>query len=492
MFDFARPLRGEPVEMVVPKEPNTGLDVATIMRRLWKGTGFIVLSGLFMVASAVALLGMLTPSYTSGIQILVDPSDLHGVGDDVSPRSPQADAGVSYAESQGKVIESDNVLRRVITRMALDRDEEFTKAESSNEFLVALRSALGMEPPAVSRNAVNLALDTLRTKMTVRRPERTFVIDARVQSKDPQKAADIANAIGEAYLAEVADSRTDAARRISDSLTGRLNALRADVEEADRKVVRYRQENKLASSNGRPFNDTQIGDLNQQLVAASVKTAEARSRLDQARAMRTSDAGTSLPEMLQSTEMQALRQQYATLSRNTAELATRLGTRHPAMAEQYAQQRDLQRLIQNEKERIIETSQKDYDRAAASEAAIKKNLDAVRSDISNNDRATMGLRELERTLESRRSIYEKFLLRAREAGEQEKIDNTNIRIISAASPARQRTWPPSPKIVLPIALVLGLMLGCGIAILLGAGRERRREHRSSTFTAARALRAVDA
>jgi uncharacterized protein involved in exopolysaccharide biosynthesis len=195
--------------------------------------------------------------------------------------------------------------------------------------------------------------------------------------------------------------------------------------------------------------------------------------------------------MLQSLEMQALRQQYATLSRNTAELATRLGERHPAMAEQYAQQRDLQRLIQREKERIIETTQKDYDRAAASEAAIRANLDRVKNETVSSDRAYVGLRELERSLDARRGVYEAYLKRAREASEQERLNTTNVRVISAATPARQRTFPPSPKIVLPVALVLGLLLGGGIALVLGADSDRRRSQRATARPAA-SFRAADA
>lgn len=493
MFDFTSPVRGEPVTIVMPEAEASGPSAATIVRRLWRGAGFVLLGGLFMVALAVALLGLLTPAYTSGIQVLIDPADLRVVENEVSSRTPQADAGVSLAESQARVIQSDSVLRRVVERVGLDRDEEFAKPDSANPLIAATKRALGMVPPEASRDPVNIALDTLRTKMTVRRPERTFVIDVLVQSEEPEKAARIANAIGDAYFAEEASARTDAARRASEGLTARLNALRAGVEEAEGKVVRYRENNGLVASSGRLLSDQQLSDLNQQLVTASIRTAEARSRLEQARQMKVGDAGTALPEMLQSLEMQGLRQQYATLSRNTAELATRLGTRHPAMAEQYAQQRDLQRMIQREKERIIETSQKDHDRAAASEAAIRRNLDRVKVETVTNDRAYVGLRELERELESRRGVYETFLRRSREASEQERLNNINVRIISRATPARLRTWPPSPKIVLPVALLLGLMLGAGIALMLGADRDRRRA-RAATISAlgGRSFRAADA
>jgi succinoglycan biosynthesis transport protein ExoP len=492
MFDFGSPVRGEPV--ILETRVPSGLDSGLILRRLWRGTGVILLGGLAAVILAVVLLNAVAPTYTAVTQILVDPSDLPVIQNDLSNRQPQADSGVSIAESQTRVMQSDSVLRRVIDRLDLTEDEEFVPPASTNPLVRSLKGLLGMDPPPASREPVNLALDNLRLKLGVRRAERTFVIDVYVQTQDPEKSARIANAIADAYFAEDAAARTDAARRASEALTGRLTTLRQSVEEAERKVLQYRVTNKLVTSSGRLLSDQQLSDLNQQLVTATLKTAEAKARLDQARHMRTGEAGTALPEMLQSLEMQNLRQQYATLSRNTAELAQRLGDRHPAMADQYAQQRDLQRLIQREKERIIDTSQKDYDRAVASEAAVRRSLERAKTETAGNDRANVGLRELERELDARRSIYEAFLRRSRETNEQERLNSSNVRVISTATPPRSRAWPPSPKLVLPLALLVGLGLGAAGALWLGARRDRRvpRPPRTSGSTGARSFRAVDA
>lgn len=492
MFDFGSQVRGEPV--IVETTPKSSFDGRLALRRLWRGKILILLSGLMTVIIAVALLNTMTPTYTAVTQILVDPADLPVIANDLSNRQPQADSGVSIAESQTRVIQSDNVLRRVIENLDLTQDEEFVSPASTNPLMIRVKAILGMETPPASRAPVNLALDNLRLKLGVRRAERTFVIDVYVQTRDPEKSARIANGIADAYFAEEASARTDVARRASEALTSRLTALRQAVEEAERKVLQYRETNKLVTSSGRLLSDQQLSDLNQQLVAATLRLADAKSRLDQARRMRTGEAGTALPEMLQSTEMQNLRQQYATLSRSTAELAARLGDRHPAMADQYAQQRDLQRLIQREKERIIDTSQKEHDRAAANEGAVRRSLERAKVETAGNDRANVGLRELERELDARRSIYEAFLRRSRETSEQERLNSSNVRVISSATPPRSRTWPPSPKVVLPFALLVGLAVGSGLALLFGARRDRRLAWpvTQKSMSGARSFRAVDA
>ena len=478
MFRFESHAPAEPVRVTLGErsEPAPGaagrnLDAVALLGALWRSAGLIVLGGLACFALAVVGLGMMRPTYTAGIQILLDPSDLRVLENEVTTRTPQADSGASLAESQARVIQSSTVLRRVVEQLGLDRDPDFAKPDSTNPFVVALKGLLGLTPPATARDPVNVAIDSLSSAVSVRRPERTFVIEVAAKAADPQRAADIANAIGTAYLAGESAARTEAAKRVSDALTARLAALRQGVEAADNRVVKYRRDNRLTAASGRLLTDQQLGDLNQQLVTASIRAAEARERLAQAERMRARDTGTALPEMLQSPEMQALRQQYAALARSKAEAATRLGERHPAIAELNAQLREAEQRIEGEKRRIVEATRKDTERATASEAAIRRQLARAKSEMVTNESAVVGLSELERERDAQRTLYENVLRRSREAGEQERLNALNVRIISEAVPPRQRTWPPSPRIVLPAALLLGMVASAGLVLLRHLARD---------------------
>jgi uncharacterized protein involved in exopolysaccharide biosynthesis len=489
MIDFSTPVSGEPVRKI-PSGAPPPVETRKVGRSLWRGAGFIILGGILMTALAGVVLGLIPPTYTSRIQVLVDPSDPRTPEGDGTSRAAQTDAAVAMAESQVRVVRSDSVLRRVVETLHLDQDDEFARPDAGNSVADWFRGSAGTPPQDAGRDRSAVALETLQRNLTVQRPDRTFIIDVAVQSRDPAKAAQVANAIADAYLAEEAAARLDIAKRASDIAAGRLAILKRDVEEAERQVVRYREEHRLAATGGRPLSDWQVGDLNQQYATAVQKTAEAKSRLEQARKLRPVDPGAALPDAIQSPEMQALRQQYAPLARSTAEMATRLGDRHPVMAEQNAKLRDLQRQIQREKERIVESLQKDVDRAVAAEAALRTRLDRVKTETTATDKATVGLRDLERVAEAKRGVYEAYLRGARETGEVERPATTNLRVISAATPAPQRTFPPSPMVVLPIAFLVGLALGTVVALVLGADAERRRSRRP--VEPPRSLRAADA
>ena len=75
------------------------------------------------------------------------------------------------------------------------------------------------------------------------------------------------------------------------------------------------------------------------------------------------------------------------------------------------------------------------------------------------------MRELEREIESSRTIYESFLRRARETAEQVGVDTTNARIISAAFPPEGKSGASRKAII-----ALGGMMGFGLGVVLALGR----------------------
>jgi Mrp family chromosome partitioning ATPase len=83
--------------------------------------------------------------------------------------------------------------------------------------------------------------------------------------------------------------------------------------------------------------------------------------------------------------------------------------------------------------------------------------------VATNE-AMVSLRELERDVLASRAVYEAFLVRARETGEQERIDTKNIRVISPADVPLRRSFPPSNLLIAFGALIIGAATGVGIAL----------------------------
>jgi Mrp family chromosome partitioning ATPase len=287
-----------------------------------------------------------------------------------------------------------------------------------------------------------------------------------VATRDPDKSAMIANAIVAAYLEDQADARTTAAKRATDALQGRLQELKDRVREAEDRAETFKAQNNIVTASGQLVSEQQLSELTNQLTLAGAKADEAKARLDQIELLRKGklDAG-STAEAVQSQTMAALRAQQAEVLRRKAELTARLGERHPSIADINAQARDLQQLIDREVTRLAQAARGDYERAQATRQALLARLNGLKQDAVTTNQALVRLREFEREVEASRAVYQAFLTRSRETSEQERVNTTNVRVLSEANVPNKRAFPPRTLIVLALALAFGAAAGGGLGFV---------------------------
>ena len=429
--------------------PAAAFDLQKILSIVWRDKTTVLATTIASLLLAFAFVAVTPPRYTAVTQILIDPTDLHAVGNDLTPVNQANDAAVLQVESQVRVLTSDNVLRRVIKAEALTRDPDFGGLQNGDESIAALNA--------------------LKRMVQVKRAERTYVVDVTVTSRDPVKAARIANAVAQSYLAEQTDVRSDAARQVSQSLSARLNELKDRVRQAEDRVETFKARNNILGASGQLVNEQQLSELNNQLGTARARTAAAKARLDQVEHLHLSkeEIG-AFPEAVQSPTITALRSQYAEIMRREAEQMTSLGARHPAVVEIQAQAERLRHMIEEEVHRIALSARSEYESARANEETLAANLEKLKGSTIATNEALVTLRELERDVLASRAVYEAFLVRARETGEQERLDTKNIRVISRAEPPLRRSFPPSNTLLAIGALLVGVASGTGLAIMRAA------------------------
>ena len=461
-----------PVQPALPDRPGHGRPETTaefgdLWRILWRRKRIVFGTALLLALLALAY-ALLTPSlYTATAQILIDPRDRQVVSNDVNPGTLSPDGGIAQVESQVKVIESDAVLGRAVAQTGLETEPGFGAPRNLwlTRTVATLRALVSGPQPERKVDAQGRALAQLRRKLAVKRADKVFVIDVIVTTEDPDLSAKIVNAIATAYLTDQTEARADAARRAAGDLRGRLDELRQAVNVADKKLEDYKARTGLITASGRLVNEQQLTDLNTRLVAAQARTADAQARLQGIRDARgRADGAGAMPEAVQSAAIDRLRGQYAELAAKEADLRTNLGERHPFIAAVRTQMQDVRRLIDAELNRIAGAAETEANRAQANERTLTAELGRLRQQAAVNSQSSVQLRELEREVEAARSVYNAFLVRAREIKEQSSIDSSNARIITAARPPEDPSWPPR-LILIAAALFGGLGLGAGLALM---------------------------
>ena len=87
----------------------------------------------------------------------------------------------------------------------------------------------------------NIAVGRVEENLSVERVGVTYAIEIKFQSRYPDIAANVTNAVAEAYIDLQRSSGYDAARRASDWLEERIPELRAKSEAAQQAVSDYKR-----------------------------------------------------------------------------------------------------------------------------------------------------------------------------------------------------------------------------------------------------------
>jgi capsular exopolysaccharide synthesis family protein len=307
------------------------------------------------------------------------------------------------------------------------------------------------------------ATDNFVDNLEVRMLPHSFSIVLDYTARDPQLAAQVANAVALEYLNSQLEDRFEATRRASDWIAGRLKQLRSEVYDAELATQKFRESHNLTQAKGVTLTEQQLSELNSQLILARTQLAEAEAKLTQAQSGGGIETNS---EVLNSPLIQNLREQETEVRRKMSDLASRYGARHPRMQTVKNELADVQRKIREETVKIQGSLGNDVAVAKARVATLQDQLEALQQQTSLSTTAEVQLAELERQAQAARNLYENFLSRSKELAQMD-LSQADARVIY---PAEAPLYPsqPQPWLWLPLAALLGLTLGIALALLLDA------------------------
>lgn len=437
-------------------------DIGAILGTLRRQWPLIAISAAFFLMLGIGYLFTAAPKFTATTTVMIDARKNQLLQTQQVVGDLQIDA--SAIESQTEILKSESVALSVIRDLKLTSDPEFGGGASKG----LVSSILGFILPAASppsefqleRQAVAYFLRNL----TIKRVGTSYAIDIAYTSTSSSRAAEIANAIADAYMVGELDAKYQATKRASRWLQDRMSELRAQASQADAAVQSFKAENNIVDTGRGLMSDQQLTDVNTQLVAARAATAEAKARLD--RIEQISIGGVpdaTVADALKNDVINRLRAQYLDISAREADWSTRYGSTHTATVNLRNQMREIQRSIADEVKRIAQTYRSDYEIAVAREASLDKSLAGLVGQAAVTGQAQIKLRDLESTSQSYRNLYDNFLQRFMEATQQQTFPISEARTITAATEPLTKSAPKS-LLVLGGSLVVGLLFGAGAAI----------------------------
>ncbi|MBW3098791.1 GumC family protein [Pseudohoeflea coraliihabitans] len=471
---------------VAADQADVDIDLARLSRAIWQRKGMIALITLAAAFAAFLLTQLIDPLYKAETRILIAGREPVYASDTARPA-----VDTSFDErsvtSQVEILKSTDLIRTVAERLDLASRDEFDAATDPS-FFKGVLVAFGLSNSPLEVSAQERVVKTFLEKLDVYAVSSSRIIAIEFSSQDPQLAADIANALADAYLAFNAGLKIENNTTASAWLAPEIETLRTKVREAEEAVARYRAEKGLLLVNER---DTiaakQLSDISTELSRVRGERADAEARARQVRsALDNGQSLDSLADVLGATNVQRLRQRESAIQAQLADLSATLLEGHPRMRALRAQLADIETQISRETQKVLAGLEDNARLARIREEELVSQINALKTGSAREGEEAVQLRELEREAAAQRDLLETYLARYRESASRSEPASApaDARVISQAVPASEPYFPKTLPIIVVAALAallistIWIMLAellSGRALMPAAGSAARRD-----------------
>ncbi len=444
--------------------PSLGItDILGTLRREWRLPLFGCLIGLALGVSYIVFVPTL---YKSSARILLDRSVTRYLQTNKIVDDPTFDE--AEIASQIYILSSENIVVPVVRSMNLAHDSEFvgqpkTGSGPINTLQKLIKQFVGWNDrddvdPAIALEEA--AIETFLKRLSVYREDVANVISVTFASEDPNKAANVANAISDTYIATTLETKLKSTNMVSQWLQARLMELRVQALDADRALQNYKINNNLVNTDKGLLNNEQLANLNTQLTNARVALTEAKARLDSV----NQTGGEGITGTAANEALTKLRLEYRDLASKAGELEVSVGPAHFAVVKLRKRMDELRKSIRDEGQRIADSYANEYQIAKRRESELSAAMAQLVGEAGTSNQAQVKMRELESSADTLRNLYNSFLQKFKEINtiQTETIPMQNARILTTAAPLGKSSKKAAA--VLAGSIMVGLFLGAGAAV----------------------------
>jgi capsular exopolysaccharide synthesis family protein len=464
--------------MLAPDYERTGGELIEMVRKLRRHLKLIFASLAICTVAAILVVTQLQPRYSAFAQVLVgvpEPKVLAKTEAVVSGLPPDAE----IVRNESYVMASPAIAKAVIKKLGLDRDPEFNPElreisawqrmvgyvgellrSLDNDGLKTRKSSAGFD------RRQQRVIDTVLSKVDVEPIARSYVLAIEADSFDPVTAAKLANGFAEAYVDQQRDKKWQATRDAEAYLKKRIDEMQREVAKSDQAVEDYRRKTGLLRGATAGVTEQQLTELNTQLILAQAAKAEAEARLSDALNLaKRANTAETIPQVLSSPTIQAMKQQQIEVQRKIAQLSSTYGEKHPLMQNARAEEAEVRAKIQMEVNRIIGGLRNEASSATARYEALRDNFNRLKAEMSSANEKSIELQALDREAAANRALLESMLARYKETVAQQDLATADAQLIAPASIPDSPSFPPR-ALLIAVAAMGGLAIGVLLAFVV--------------------------
>lgn len=364
-------------------------------------------------------------------------------------------------ETHVKLLQGDMLALQVIKELGLDSNPYFAGRKPSRT-----AGPKGSVPPSnlpgPSTSEEAALLEAFHRALTVTVLPRTQIIEIRFLSPDPRTAAQVVNALANAYIERNFQTKYESTMQASNWLSKQLADLETKVELSQEKMVRYQRENGIVAVDDKQNIVTaQLEQLNRELTAAEGDRIQ-----KQANHVLVQAGSAELASKVDPTSLIVkLRGQQVELQNQYAQITTRFDSSYPRVRELSNQLGQINEAIQAEIARLAERSKNEYLAAADREKKLRAVLEAQKQEQNRMNESAIQFTILKHDADSNRQLYEGLLQKLKEAGITAGLKSNDTSIAGVARVPAKPVRPDIPRNI-ALGLLFGVVSGVALAFTL--------------------------
>ena len=397
----------------------------------------IVIAAIAIGVVLALLLVVFSPrSYDATAQVLVNVRAPETVGS----QSLQDQLAPDYLSTQVDILRSRRVALRVAKALNLDSAPSVRRAFTESD-------ATSFE---------DYVVEIVQRGLTVAPAAASRVISLTYTARDPQLAASAANAYAEAYRTVTLQLQAEPARQSAEWYDGQARAVQAQLLAAQQALSARQRTLAVAADADQTDSDVnRLNNLSGQLAAAQAQQAALHARA----------GGGALPDIVASPVVQGLQADLAKLQAQRAQLASYAGPNNIDLIQLDRQIGGLQGKLDEQRALVARSATAAASQGVSGVAQLSGAVAAQRQRTiaARSNRDELG--PLQEQVTNLKQTYEQIMARRAQLGILSEGSQTNVALLSAASPPSRPAWP-KPLLLLAIGILLGGVAGAALAVVL--------------------------
>jgi capsular exopolysaccharide synthesis family protein len=370
-----------------------------------------------------------------------------------------------FIPTQTRLMQSREIARRAAVQLNLAEDPDFVPKVSG----AGRKAGAAAVPETEGRGPIAQAAATVQGGVSTSSIRGTNLVELSFVALKPKTAADVANAVAEAYIDWTLEARFNMASAATKFLGAQVEQVKGEIDEKERELQAYGRKKDIVSIDPTQNVTLQkLESLNKDYAEAVGDRVSKEARYYELQTAKPD----AMAESLSGGLVTQLRNEVLKLERDYSEKLNVYKPEWPAMQQLRAQiqkgKEHLATVVEETVTKAREQARADFQTAQRREESLKDVLRGQTSEAMTLNTNAVEYNNLKVEVATKRALMDTLLKRQSETEMTTRLKGTresSIRIVDRALPPGGRFSPSFRKNGI-LGLFLGLLGGLGLAFLL--------------------------